>query len=263
MEEKGGHCMSLDIFKLDGRVALVTGSHKGLGFVMAQALAEAGADVAVTSRHLENAEASAAVIARTTGRRALGVVVDVTDATQIHEMVQTVVAKFGRIDILVNNAGINIRKPIETFDEASWDQVQDTNLKAPFLCCQAVGRQMKEQRSGRVINVASMLGMAALPERSAYCSSKAGLIQLTKVLALEWATHNITVNALCPGPFATDINIPVMNNPQANQYFLDHIPLGRWGRPEELKGVITFLASDASSFMTGSSLVFDGGWTAE
>ncbi len=255
--------MSLDIFKLNGRVALVTGGNKGLGFVMAQALAEAGADVVVTSRNKENAESSAAAIAQATGRRTLGVVVDVTDAQQVNAMVQTILETFGRIDILVNNAGINIRKPIEEFDEASWDQVQDTNLKAPFLCCQAVGRQMKEQRSGRIVNVASMLGLTALPERSAYCASKAGLIQLTKVLALEWAPYNIMVNALCPGPFATDLNIPVMNNPQANQYFLNHIPLGRWGQPEELKGVITFLASDASSFMTGASLAFDGGWTAE
>ncbi len=255
--------MSLDIFKLDGRVALVTGGNKGLGFVMAQALAEAGADVVVTSRNKEHAESSAAEIAQATGRRTLGVVVDVTEAAQVNAMVQTILEKFGRIDILVNNAGINIRKPIEEFDEASWDKVQDTNLKAPFLCCQAVGRQMREQRSGRIVNVASMLGLTALPERSAYCASKAGLIQLTKVLALEWAPYNIMVNALCPGPFATDLNIPVMNNPQANQYFLNHIPLGRWGKPEELKGVITFLASDASSFMTGASLAFDGGWTAE
>ncbi len=255
--------MSLDIFKLNGRVALVTGGNKGLGFVMAQALAEAGADVVVTSRNRENAESSAAAIAQATGQRTLGVVVDVTDAAQVNTMVQTILEQFGRIDILVNNAGINIRKPIEEFDEASWDRVQDTNLKAPFLCCQAVGRHMKEQKSGRIVNVASMLGLTALPERSAYCSSKAGLIQLTKVLALEWATHNITVNALCPGPFATDLNIPVMNNPEANQYFLNHIPLKRWGQPEELKGVITFLASDASSFMTGAALAFDGGWTAE
>jgi len=255
--------MSLEIFKLDGRVALVTGGNKGLGFVMAQALAEAGADVVVTSRKRENAEASASAIAQATGRRTLGVVVDVTDAKQINIMVQTTLEAFGRIDILVNNAGINIRKPIEEFDEASWDQVQATNLKAPFLCCQAVGRQMKEQRSGRIINIASMLGLTALPERSAYCASKAGLIHLTKVLALEWAPYNVTVNALCPGPFATDLNSPVINNPQANQYFLNHIPLGRWGRPEELKGVITFLASDASSFMTGAAVAFDGGWTAE
>ncbi len=255
--------MSLDVFRLDSRVALVTGGHKGLGFVMAQALAEAGADVVVTSRSKENAEASAAALAQSTGRRALGVVVDVADSAQIKAMVQTILDQFGRIDILVNNAGINIRKPIEDFDEASWDQVQTTNLKAPFLCCQAVGRSMKEQRSGRIINIASMLGMTALPERSAYCASKAGLIQLTKVLALEWAPYNVTVNALCPGPFATDLNIPVMKNPQANQFFVDHIPLGRWGRPEELKGVITFMASDASSFMTGSAIAFDGGWTAE
>ena len=134
--------MSLEIFKLDGRVALVTGGNKGLGFVMAQALAEAGADVVVTSRHRENAESSAAAIAQATGRRALGVVVDVTDARQVNAMVQTILEQFGRIDILVNNAGINIRKPIEEFDEASWDQVQNTNLKAPFLCCQAVGPQM-------------------------------------------------------------------------------------------------------------------------
>src|SRR3989441_4250632 len=261
---KGEHSfMSLDVFKLDGRVALITGGNRGLGFAMAKALAEAGADVVLTSRKSEKARESAAAIAEATGRRALGLTVDVTDAQQVESMVQSTLQALGRIDILVNNAGVNVRKPIEEFDEASWDLVQNTNLKAPFLCCQAVGPQMKEQRSGRIINVASMLGLTALPERSAYCSSKAGLIQLTKVLALEWAAYNITVNALCPGPFATDLNIPVMNNPQANQYFLNHIPLGRWGQPEELKGVITFLASDASSFMTGASLAFDGGWTAE
>src|SRR5579884_869705 len=255
--------MSLEIFKLDGRVALVTGGSRGLGQVMAQALAEAGADVVVTSRKQESADASAAAIAQATGRRTLGIAIDVTDASKIDGMVQATLETLGRIDILVNNAGINIRKPIEEFDEASWDQVQTTNLKAPFLCCQAVSRHMKERRSGRIINIASMLGLTGLPERSAYCASKAGLIQLTKVLALELAPYNVTVNALCPGPFATDLNLPVINNPQANQYFIDHIPLGRWGRPEELKGVITFLASDAASFMTGTAVAFDGGWTAE
>jgi NAD(P)-dependent dehydrogenase (short-subunit alcohol dehydrogenase family) len=255
--------MSLDVFKLYGRVALVTGGNRGLGFAMAKALATAGASVVITSRQEDRALKSATTLAEMTGQRVMGLAADITNTAQIGAMIQSVVKEFGRIDILVNNAGINIRKPIEDLDEMSWNLVQDTNLKAPFLCSRAAAHYMKEQRYGRIINISSMIGMVGLPERGAYCSSKGGLIQLTRVMALEWATHNITVNALCPGPFATEINIPVMNNPQANQYFLDHIALGRWGQPDELGGAIVFLASDASSFMTGAALVIDGGWTAE
>jgi NAD(P)-dependent dehydrogenase (short-subunit alcohol dehydrogenase family) len=255
--------MGLEVFKLDGRVALVTGGNRGLGAAMSKALAEAGANVVITSRQGERAQAQASAITEATGRRTLGLEVDVTESAQVNDAVKNVVKEFGRIDILVNNAGINVRKPIEEFDEESWERVIDTNLKAPFLCARAVGPYMKEQRYGRVINVASMLGITALPERGAYCSSKGGVIQLTKVLALEWAPFNVTVNALCPGPFATEINTPVLNNPQANEFFLNHIALGRWGQPEELGGVIVFMASDASAFMTGAALVVDGGWTVE
>ncbi|CAG7658050.1 SDR family NAD(P)-dependent oxidoreductase [Paenibacillus allorhizosphaerae] len=255
--------MSLELFKLDGRVALITGGAQGLGLVMAKALAGAGASVAVTSRERSKAEKAAAVIGESSGQRAIGIAADVTDTGQVNSMVQTVIDEFGRIDILINNAGINIRKPVEEFEDEQWDQVQNTNLKAPFICSRAVARQMKQQRYGRVINVSSMLGSVALPERSAYCSSKGGLLQLTKVLALEWAPYNITVNALSPGPIATELNTVVMNNPEVNNTFLQNIALGRWGEPEEIAGAVIFLASGASSFMTGSSLVIDGGWTAK
>jgi gluconate 5-dehydrogenase/2-deoxy-D-gluconate 3-dehydrogenase len=250
-------------FKLDGKVALITGGCQGLGLEFSRALAKAGACVVVTSRDERKAQETAESIRKETGRDTLGIAVDVTDSHQIRHMVEEAVHTFGRLDILVNNAGVNVRKPILEYDEESWDLVQTTNLKAPFLCAKAVVPQMISQKFGRIINIASMLGTVALPERAAYCSSKGGLIQLTKVMALEWAEHNITVNAVCPGPFATELNKVVMNNPEANQLVLNRLPIKRWGKPEELTGLIVYLASDLSSFMTGSALVIDGGWTAE
>ncbi|WP_217283055.1 SDR family NAD(P)-dependent oxidoreductase [Paenibacillus alginolyticus] len=250
-------------FKLDGKVALITGGCQGLGLEFSRALANAGASVVVTSREERKAHAVAEEIRRETGKDTLGLAADVTDFSQIQAVVEKVVDTYGRLDILINNAGVNVRKPILDYDEQSWDLVQTTNLKAPFLCAKAVVPQMIKQKFGRIINIASMLGTVALPERSAYCSSKGGLIQLTKVMALEWAEHNITANAVCPGPFATDINQAVINNPVANQFFLDHLPIKRWGKPEELSGLMVYLASDLSSFMTGSAIMIDGGWTSE
>jgi NAD(P)-dependent dehydrogenase (short-subunit alcohol dehydrogenase family) len=252
----------MERFRLDGRVALVTGGTKGLGREIARALAEAGADVVVAARDPEAANRVAGELAQATGRKTLGLAADVSAPVQVNAMVERVLGSLGQIDILVNNAGINIRGPIEELDEAAWDAVLDTNLKGPWLCCRAVAGPMKARKWGRVINVSSMLSEISLPGRTPYASSKGGLTLLTKTLALEWARDGINVNALCPGPFATEINTPLLNDPAARAQMEANVPLARWGDPVELGPAAVFLASEASSFMTGATLFIDGGYTA-
>ena len=256
------HKPVLEMFRLDGKVALVTGGARGLGLTMARALAEAGATIALAARSLAGCEQAAASLMESLRCRVKAFAGDVTIGADVERLVSEVEAALGPIDILVNNAGTNIRGPIEQLTEADWDTVLDTNLKGPFLYARAVGPAMVRRGWGRVINLGSALGVIGLPGRAPYAASKAGIINLTRVLALEWAGTGVTANAICPGPFATEMNRQLLDDPVKYQELLKLIPMGRWGELDELAGAVVFLASDASSFVTGSALFVDGGWTA-
>ena len=252
----------LDRFRLDGKVALITGGARGLGRTMAAALAEAGAEIALAGRSKDACEQAAVGIASVTGRRVRSFAADVTKIGDVEQLANDVESEFGKVDILVNNAGINIRGPIQQLTEADWDAVIDTNLKGPFLCARAIGPRMVSRGWGRVINLGSVLGVIARPGRAPYASSKAGIINLTRVLALEWAGTGVTANAICPGAFATEMNRSLLDDPVKYKEFVAQIPMGRWGELEELTGAVVFLASDASSYVTGTPLFVDGGWIA-
>jgi NAD(P)-dependent dehydrogenase (short-subunit alcohol dehydrogenase family) len=253
----------LDLFKLDDRRALVTGGSKGLGKVMATALAQAGADVAIASRNIDEGQAAASEISESTGRKVLAFQADVTKKSEVVKLGDQVENELGAVDILVNNAGVNIRGAATEMAEKDWDTVIEINLKAPFLCAQRFAPGMCERKWGRVINMGSALSVIALPGRGPYAASKAGVQNLSRVLAIEWATQGVTVNTICPGPFSTAMNKILIDDPVKSAEMVSRIPMGRWAEMHEITGAVLFLASDASSFVTGSSLFVDGGWTAQ
>ncbi len=256
--------MVLEQFRLDGRRALVTGGGKGLGRVMAQALAEAGADVAIVSRTQANVERAASEIAAATGRRLFPFVADVTEAEEVATMAVAIEYGLGGpVDILINNAGVNIRGNLSDLTEADFDTVLAVNLKAPFLVSRQFAPGMAERGWGRIINLGSILSVIGIAGRVPYVSSKAAIVGMTRVLAMEYATRGVTVNALCPGPFATDMNKPLLDDPEAYAAFVAKIPMGRWGELSEITGPTVFLASNAAQFVTGTTLFVDGGWTAQ
>lgn len=254
--------MKFPTFRLDGKVAMVTGATKGIGRAIALALGNAGADVVVVSRNQDECTRVACEI-QDRGSLALAVQADVTRSEDIERLFEETLEKCGKIDILVNNAGTSITKSADKLTEEDYDQVLRLDERAVFFMAQAAGRRMITQGGGRIINVASVLGLIGAKLVLPYCVAKGGVIQMTRALALEWARHNIIVNCVCPGYVMTAMNENHLKDEKIHKAIVGKIPLGRLGEVEDMVGSIIFLASDASCYVTGQCLVVDGGWTAQ
>lgn len=254
--------MILDQFKLTNRSALIFGGNRGLGIEMGKALAEAGASVAVAARDADkNAEAVSIIDSQGEGKT-IGIACDVLEEAQVNAAANQVNEAFGSVDILINSAGINFRGSIEEVGLEDFRRVQEVNVTGTWLGCKAVTPFMKKQEYGRIVNIASMLSVIGMADRTPYTASKGAVLNMTRALAVELAPHKITANAILPGPFATEMNLPLLEDPEKYQAFVANIPLGRWGELSEIGGLALFLSSNASSYCTGGSFTIDGGWTS-
>lgn len=252
----------MNLFDFSSQVALVTGASRGLGREMALALATAGADLVLTARDGKALAEIAEQLAAQTGRTVLACPGDVTDRAAVESAVALAMDRFGRLDVLVANAGINIRSPITQIVDEDFQAVQATNVTGVLNACRAAAAVMVKAKYGRIITMGSTLATVALPGRISYCASKGAVLQLTRALALDLARTGVTANCICPGPFATEINRALIDNPAASGEVLSKIPMGRWGELHEIAPVVLFLASPASSFVTGAVINVDGGWSA-